>query len=65
MLTRERSTIAASAAGGAVTKGRRIAVVALDAPIRPIHSGVLTRRRETLTRSAARLLEFTKARFAS
>ena len=52
-------------ASGAVTKGRRIAVVALDAPIRPIHSGVLLRRRETLTRPAARLLEFTKARFAS
>ena len=50
---------------GAVTRGRRIAVVALDAPIRPIHSGVLLRRRETLTRPAARLLEFTKSRFAS
>jgi len=50
---------------GAVTKGRRISVVALDAPIRPIHSGVLLRRRETLARPAARLLEFTKARFAS
>ena len=49
---------------GAVTRGRRIEVVALDAPIRPIHSGVLFRRRETLTRPAARLLEFTKARFA-
>jgi DNA-binding transcriptional LysR family regulator len=49
---------------GAVTKGRRISVIALDAPIRPIHSGVLRRRRETLTRPAARLLEFTKARFA-
>ena len=49
---------------GAVTRGRRIAVVALDAPIRPIHSGVLLRRRETLTRPAARLLEFTKSRFA-
>jgi DNA-binding transcriptional LysR family regulator len=50
---------------GAVTRGRRLAVVALDAPIRPIHSGVLLRRRETLTRPAARLLEFTKSRFAS
>jgi len=50
---------------GAVTRGRRIAVVALDAPIRPIHSGVLLRRRETLTRPAARLLEFTKSRFAT
>ena len=50
---------------GAVTKGRRIAVVTLDAPIRPIHSGVLLRRRETLARPAARLLEFTKSRFAS
>ena len=50
---------------GAVTRGRRIAVVAFDAPIRPIHSGVLLRGRETLTRPAARLLEFTKSRFAS
>jgi len=49
---------------GAVTRGRRIAVVPLDAPIRPIHSGVLLRRRETLSRPAARLLEFTRARFA-
>ena len=49
---------------GAVTRGRRITVVALDAAIRPIHSGVLLRRRETLARPAARLLEFTKARFA-
>src|SRR5262245_30973422 len=51
-------------ASGAVTRGRRIAVVTLDAAIRPIHSGVLLRRRETLARPAARLLEFTKARFA-
>ena len=51
-------------ASGAVTRGRRITVVALDAAIRPIHSGVLLRRRETLARPAARLLEFTKARFA-
>ena len=49
---------------GAVTRGRRIAVVTLDAVIRPIHSGVLLRRRERLARPAARLLEFTKARFA-
>jgi DNA-binding transcriptional LysR family regulator len=49
---------------GAVTRGRRIAVVTLDAAIRPIHSGVLLRRRETLARPAARLLEFTKSRFA-
>ena len=49
---------------GAVTRGRRIAVVGLDSPIRPIHSGVLLRRRERLSRPAARLLEFTIARFA-
>jgi DNA-binding transcriptional LysR family regulator len=49
---------------GAVTRGRRIRVVQLDAPIRPIHSGVLLRRREALSRPAARLLEFTRERFA-
>ena len=50
---------------GAVTRGRRITVVGLDASIRSIHSGVLLRRRETLSRPAARLLEFTRARFAA
>jgi DNA-binding transcriptional LysR family regulator len=51
--------------GGAVTRGRRVDVRPLQASIRPIHSGVLWRRRETLSRAASRLLEFTKSRVAA
>lgn len=47
---------------GAVTRGRRVDVRPLAGSIRPIHSGVLWRRREKLSRAASRLLEFTKAR---
>jgi DNA-binding transcriptional LysR family regulator len=50
---------------GAVTRGRRVTIIRLDAPIRPIHSGVLLRRGETPRGPAARLLEFICARFAS
>lgn len=50
---------------GAVTRGRRVDVRPLDGSIRPIHSGVLWRRREKLSRAASRLLEFTKARVAA
>lgn len=45
---------------GAVTAGRRVDVHRLKAPIRPIHSGILWRRRERLSPAAARLVEFTR-----
>jgi DNA-binding transcriptional LysR family regulator len=54
--------------GGAVTRGRRVDVRPLEGSkgsIRPIHSGVLWRRREKLPRAASRLLEFTKSRVAA
>jgi DNA-binding transcriptional LysR family regulator len=47
-------------ASGAVTHGRRVDVYALDAPIRPIHSGVLWRRRERLSPAATRLVDLTR-----
>jgi DNA-binding transcriptional LysR family regulator len=50
--------------GGAVTRGRRVDVWALAAPIRPIHSGVLLRKGETPATPTARLIEFTRSRFA-
>ena len=50
---------------GAVTRGRHVDVRPLDGSIRPIHSGVLWRRSEKLSRAASRLLEFTKARVAA
>lgn len=50
---------------GAVTRGRRVDVRPLDGAIRPIHSGVLLRRREKLSSAASRLLDFTRARFSS
>ena len=49
---------------GVVTRGRRVAVTPLDGTIRPIHSGILLRRGETLPRAAAHLLEFVAARFS-
>jgi DNA-binding transcriptional LysR family regulator len=48
---------------GAVTRGRRVEVRPIDDPIRPIHSGVLTRRGERPAGAVARLLDFTKSRF--
>lgn len=49
---------------GAVTRGRRVHAQALDAPIRPIHSGVLVRRGEKLPASSARLFDFIRSHFS-
>jgi DNA-binding transcriptional LysR family regulator len=49
---------------GAVTRGRRVHARALDAAIRPIHSGVLVRRGEKLPASSGRLLEFVQSHFS-
>jgi DNA-binding transcriptional LysR family regulator len=46
---------------GLVTRGRRVDVHPLAAAIRPIHSGILWRRRERLSPAAARLVDFTRA----
>lgn len=43
---------------GAVTRGRRVAVLQLEEPIRPIHSGVLRRRGETLSGESSCFLDF-------
>jgi DNA-binding transcriptional LysR family regulator len=48
---------------GAVTRGRRVQTRPLATAIRPIHSGVLSRRGEKLSAAASRLLAFTKSRF--
>lgn len=48
---------------GVITHGRRVEVRPMADTIRPILSGVILRRGETLVRGAARLLEFTKSRF--
>ncbi len=48
---------------GSITRGRRVEVRPMADTIRPILSGVLMRRGETPVRGAARLLEFTRARF--
>lgn len=45
-------------ANGAVTRGRRVGVRSLGEQIRPIHSGVLTRRGEPLSPAAKVFLEF-------
>jgi DNA-binding transcriptional LysR family regulator len=50
---------------GAVTRGRRIEIRSLGATIRPIHSGVLTRRGETLAEPGRRLLAFVRSRFTT
>jgi DNA-binding transcriptional LysR family regulator len=47
---------------GAVTRGRRVVARTLGRQVRSIDSGVLLRRGEQLTESAARLLEFLGAR---
>lgn len=49
---------------GAVTRGRRVQARALDARIRPIHSGVLVRRSETLSPAPRRLLDFIRSHFS-
>ncbi len=46
---------------GIVTRGRGVDVRRLDAGIRPIHSGILWRRRERLSPAAARLVDFTRS----
>jgi DNA-binding transcriptional LysR family regulator len=48
---------------GAVTRGRRVRARDLDAPIRPIHSGVLVRRGEKLAAISQQLLDFIRSRF--
>jgi DNA-binding transcriptional LysR family regulator len=49
---------------GAVTRGRRVEVRALEASIRPIHSGVLLRRGERLSAASARLFDFIRSHAA-
>lgn len=44
--------------GGVVTRGCRVVVRKLREAIRPINSGILTRRGETLTPAAAAFLNF-------
>jgi hypothetical protein len=44
--------------GGAVTRGRRVRVRKLTGLIRPIHSGVLTRRGEVLGPAAEAFVRF-------
>lgn len=46
---------------GAVTRGRKVGVKELGSQIRPIHSGILTRKGETLSEAAILFLKFTKA----
>jgi DNA-binding transcriptional LysR family regulator len=48
---------------GAVTRGRRVEVRAIEDRIRPIHSGVLVRRGESTAGPVGRLLDFMKSRF--
>jgi len=48
---------------GVITRGRRVDVLALTDPVRPIQSGVLLRRGETPSRAASRLIDFTRSRF--
>ena len=45
-------------ASGAVTRARNVAVAKIRDEIRPIHSGILRRRRESMSPAAARLLAF-------
>ncbi len=45
---------------GAVTRGRDVETRSIQDPIRPIHSGVLTRRGEKRMGAVAKLLEFLK-----
>lgn len=46
---------------GAVTRGRRVKALALETPIRPIESGVLVRKGESLPHAAQALLEFIRS----
>ena len=47
---------------GAVTRGRRVGVRSLGDQIRPIHSGILTRRGETLSPAARAFVDFLSPR---
>ena len=49
---------------GAVTRGRRVAVHSLGRQVRPIHSGVLLRKREQPPDAALKLLDFLGAHAA-
>ena len=48
---------------GAVTRGRRVEARRLDAPIRPIHSGVLVRRGERLSAAVVAAARFHQTAF--
>jgi DNA-binding transcriptional LysR family regulator len=48
---------------GAVTRGRAVVARPVHEPIRPIHSGVLTRRGERRDGAVARLLDFIESRY--
>jgi DNA-binding transcriptional LysR family regulator len=50
---------------GAVTKGCKVAVRSLVDPIRPINSGILTRRNDRLTTAAAEFVRFIRANIAT
>ncbi len=47
--------------GGRVTRGRRVGIRPLGRQIRPIHSGILTRRGERLAPAAGEFVEFVRA----
>jgi DNA-binding transcriptional LysR family regulator len=49
-------------AGGAVTRGHRVAVLPIADPLRPIDSGLLWRRGETLSPACQRFVEFVQSR---
>lgn len=48
--------------GGAVTRGRRVAIRPVADPIRPINSGILTRRGERLSAAASEFIGFVRGR---
>jgi DNA-binding transcriptional LysR family regulator len=47
--------------GGRVTRGRRLGIVGLGGQIRPIDSGILTRRGERLSKAAQQFVDFVVA----
>jgi DNA-binding transcriptional LysR family regulator len=46
--------------GGAVTRGRKVGIRELGRQIRPIESGILTRRGERLSDACRKFIEFTR-----
>jgi DNA-binding transcriptional LysR family regulator len=46
--------------GGAVTQGRRVAIRPIVDPIRPINSGILTRKGEVLSGAAREFVGFVR-----